>query len=300
MQANRQIDRLQNEDHSTTLFRAIAVAHRYTQRVQALSLIVSLILAGLSIVAKAAYAPALPAITVAGAIWAGTYAVALAPLVGRYLGTSATLQEMVDVDLFGLRWNTVLVGDRLSDDEVSRLSRRFRADPERFHDYYLVAAVVAPYDVLFCLEQNLAWGSRVRRRYAQVLLGVVAAWWVAAVAVGVATNSTVGNLLDSWLLPSLGLLLVCLDIARAQISSSKDRERVLRMVRAALDDRPLPTTDHMTFARHVQDALFLVRRQQPRIPQWLFRLFHESDMADFRYKMEALEGRHGLNGPPGP
>jgi hypothetical protein len=81
------------------------------------------------------------------------------------------MQEKLDVHLFDLPWNAVLVGDEPSEEEVGRLSRRFRGDEASLRDYYLVAAVAAPHDVLFCFEQNLAWGSRVRQRYAAALLG---------------------------------------------------------------------------------------------------------------------------------
>ena len=161
----RRINQSQNNDRSLILFRAIAVAHRYTQRAQAVSLLMSLVVASLGVVAKVALPPLQPAVSIIGALWAGVYAVVLAPLIGRHLYVSATLQEMLDTDLFDLPWNAVLVGERLSEDELSRLSRRFRGDETRLRDYYLVATVAAPYDVLFCLEQNLAWGSRVRRRF---------------------------------------------------------------------------------------------------------------------------------------
>ena len=301
MSGNRRIDQLQNNARSITLFRAIAVAHRHTQSAQATSLVMSLVLAVLGIIARIAHPSASAAVTIAGAVWAGTYAAVLAPLVGRHLRTSATLQEMLDVDLFGLPWNLTLVGVRLPEDEVSRLSRRFRRDEGKLRDYYLVASVAGPYDVFFCLEQNLAWGSRVRRRYAQVLVGVVVVWCLAVVVVNFATGSTVATVVTSWLVPSLGLLLTCWDIARAQISSTRERERVLPMVRSFLEGGPAPATaGQETFARQIQDVLFLVRRQQPRTPQWFFGLFHNDDLADFRYKMAVLEERHGTAQQSGP
>ncbi|GAB3159740.1 hypothetical protein GCM10027290_65070 [Micromonospora sonneratiae] len=299
MAGTRRIDQLQNNDRSRTLFRAIAVAHRYTQRTQAISLFISLVVAGVGVVAKVAQPPLQPAASIIGAFWAAVYAVVLAPQLGRHLRTSATLQEMLDTDLFGLPWNAVLVGDRLSEDELSHLSRRFRGDETSLRDYYLVAAVAAPYDVLFCLEQNLAWGSRVRRRFATVLLSLIAVWCVAGTAVGLVTESTVGSLVSVWFVPSLGLLLWCLDISRAQILSTRDRTRVLGMVRGVMEESSSTAIADdqafTVFARQVQDALFVARRQQPRTPEWFFRLFHDDDLVDFRYKMQVLEQRVGLN-----
>jgi len=298
MTANRRIDQLQNNDHSMTLLRAIQVAYRYTQRAQAVSLIMSLVIASLGVLAKAAYPPVLPMATIIGAGWAGVYTVALVPQLGRYLRTSAVLQEMLDTALFGISWNPVLVGERLSEDDVSQLSRRFRGDESSLRNYYLVAAVNGPYDVLFCLEQNLAWGSRVRRRFADVLLSFVTVWCAAGIIVGVSAGSTVGNLVIVWFVPSLGLLLYCSEAARAQILTTRERIRVVGLVRAVMDDSSSPSLiDDKTFAifaRQVQDVMFLARRQQPRTPQWFFRLFHDDDMVDFRYKMRALEQRIGM------
>ncbi|MFG1918310.1 S-4TM family putative pore-forming effector [Micromonospora sp. NPDC048898] len=297
MADTRRIDELQNNARSLLLFRAIAVAHSYTQRAQTVSLLVSLVVASLGVMAKVAQPALQPAASIIGALWAGVYAVILAPQIGRHLHTSATLQEMLDTDLFGLPWNAVLVGERPSEDELSRLSRRFRGDDARLRDYYLVATVAAPYDVLFCLEQNLAWGSRVRRRFAAGLLGVVAVWCAVGVAVGLLTESTVASLVSAWFVPSLGLLLACSDMARAQILTTQDRTRVLGLVRAQMEESSRATADDQAFAvfaRQVQDVLFVARRQQPRMPQWFFRLFHDDDLADFRYKMQALEQRVGV------
>ena len=298
MAANRRIDQLQNGDHSMTLLRAIQVVHRYTQRAQGTSLIMSLVIASLGVLAKLVYPPLLPIATIVGAGWAGVYAVALAPRIGRYMRTSAVLQEILDTALFGIPWNAVLVGEQLSEDEVSRLSRRFRGDIASLRDYYLVAAVAGPYDVLFCLEQNLAWGSRVRRRFADMLLSFVAVWCTAGIIVSVAAGSTVGTLMNVWFVPSLGLLLYCSEAARAQILSMRERIRVVGLVRAVMEDSSSSVLADdkafAEFARQVQDALFLARRQQSRTPQWFFRLFHDDDMADFCYKMHALEQRVGI------
>jgi hypothetical protein len=196
-----------------------------------------------------------------------------------------------------------MVGDRISEDEVSQLSRRYRGDEARLRGYYLVADVPAPYDVLFCLEQNLAWGSRVRRRFANVLAAIVVAWCGAGVAVAFATGATVSRLLSDWYVPALGLLLLCLDTVRAQAAVTQERTRVLRLVRAVADDPASPVMaspeSFTAFARQVQDVLLQTRRQQPRVPKWFFQWFHDSDAADFRHKMLALQAKLAVGAPIG-
>ncbi|WBB94467.1 S-4TM family putative pore-forming effector [Verrucosispora sp. WMMC514] len=276
------------------LLKAIAVAHLYNQRAQALSIGVSIALAvgGLLTGPGSRYGAAVALI---GAIWAAVYKGVMAPWSERYLRIAATLQEMFDADLLGLPWNRVAIGDRIGHDEVSRLSRRFRGDEDRLGGYYLVASAAAPYDLLFCLEQNLAWGSRVRFRFAQMMLGVLVLWSATGVLLTLAAGATVSRLVVGWFVPSLGLLLLCLDMYRTQMASIRERLRVLGLVRAVIDDPSSPviaTPAALTFfARQVQDTLYHMRQLQPRLPVWYFQRYHDQDKSDFQIRMQELEAR---------
>ncbi|KUL40539.1 S-4TM family putative pore-forming effector [Actinoplanes awajinensis] len=285
----------QNSVAGLRLLKAIAVAHLYNQRAQAASFIVSIILAVTGLL-TGAHPKLAAAIGLAGACWAALYKAVMVPWAERYLRIAAILQEMFDTDLLKLSWNRVAVGDRIGDDEVSRLSRHFHRDESRLRGYYLVANAAAPYDVLFCLEQNLAWGSRVRLRFAQMMLGLLALWSVAGILLTLATDATVARLLAGWFVPSLGLLLLCLDMYRTQMASTRERLRVLALVRAVIDD---PTSTLIAtpstlavFTRQVQDTLFHMRRLQPRLPTWYFQRYHDQDKTDFQVKMLDLQTRY--------
>ncbi|MFI6535675.1 S-4TM family putative pore-forming effector [Nonomuraea sp. NPDC050547] len=276
------------------LLKAIAVTHVYNQRAQALSVGVSIAVAvaGLLTGLGSEYGAAVALI---GALWAAVYKAVMAPRAERYLRIAATLQEMFDADLLGLPWNHVAVGERVGDDEVSRLSRRFRGDERRLRGYYLVASAAPPYDVLFCLDQNLAWGSRIRLRFAQMMLGVLGLWSIAGVVFTFATGATVSRLVTGWFVPSLGLLLLCLEMYRTQMASTGERLRVLGLVRAVIDDPSSPviaTPAALTlFVRQVQDTLYHMRRLQPRLPTWFFQRYHDQDKVDFQVRMQLLEAR---------
>ncbi|MEU8179082.1 S-4TM family putative pore-forming effector [Microbispora hainanensis] len=276
------------------LLKAIAVTHTYNQRAQALVFGVSIAVAvaGLLTGPDTGYGTSVALI---GALWAAVYKGVMEPWAERYLRIAATLQEMFDTDLLGLPWNHVAVGDRIGDDEVSRLSRRFRGDDSRLRGYYLAANAAAPYDVLFCLDQNLAWGSRIRLRFAQMILGVLVLWSVAGVVFTLATGATVSKLVTGWFVPSLGLLLLCLEMYRTQMASTKERLRILGLVRAVIDEPSSPTITTSAslrlFVRQVQDTLYHMRRLQPRLPTWFFQRYHDQDKADFQIRMQLLEAR---------
>ncbi|WP_261565296.1 S-4TM family putative pore-forming effector [Frankia gtarii] len=284
----------QNSERILDLHRAIAVSHRRVQAVHAVALSVSLAVAALGVLAQLRPST-VPAVSLAGAVWTAIYAIALTPGAVRFQRASATLQEMLDTELFGVPWNRVGVGDRIPEDQVSDLKSRYRSDDRRLRDYYLIAAVPAPYDVLFCLEQNLAWGSKVRLRYAQALLSLALLWVAAGLVVGFAVGLRLPALVSGWFVPSLGLLLLCLDVYRAQLFNTRERDRAREIVAAAEADSaraPLsPGPEWDILARQVQDLLFNLRRQQARTPVWFFRRFHDRDKRDFEYRQRLLERR---------
>jgi hypothetical protein len=41
----------------------------------------------------------------------------------------------------------------------------------------------------------------------------------------------------------------------------------------------------------MQDTLFHMRQQQPRVPAWFFERFHDRDEVDFRVRMHRIEER---------
>lgn len=284
----------QNSERILDLQRAVAVTHGRAQRVHATTLFVSVSVAALGVFAQLRPST-VAAVSLAGAVWTAIYAVGLAPWTARYQRASATLQEMIDTELFGIRWSRVGVGERIPEDEVSNLRSRYRGDDSWLRDYYLIADVPPPYDVLFCLEQNLAWGSRVRQRYGQLLLSLAALWAAAGVIVAFAAGLRVSTLVSSWFVPSLGLLLLCLDTYRAQHSNARERGRAREIVGdlAGSTDMPslTPGPEWDTFAREVQDLLFQLRRQYPRTPRWFFRRYHDRDKRDFEYRQRLLEQR---------
>jgi hypothetical protein len=285
----------ENSAESITLLRAIVVAHRRSQIVQTTTLVVSCAFAILGMLATSR--PSLAsAIGLIGAAWAVLYVVLLVPLSQRDLRRAAVLQEMFDLGLFGTPWNGILAGDALPMAEVARLSRRFRGDEDELRDYYLVPALPHPWDVLFCLEQNLSWGPRVRQRYIYFLLGIAGLWCIIGLVVAFARQLTITTLVSGWFVPSLGLLLLCLDTYRLQVTGTQERERVLGILRAeswgpgaggaAVERTP---DEWRSFTRQVQDVIFQLRQQQPRVPTWFFRRFHEKDRSDFELAMRQLE-----------
>jgi hypothetical protein len=288
-QQRADISQLQNSEASRTLLKAAFTTHRRAQRLQAVRTWVSLAVAGLAIVAAVEPSTA-EAASVVGGVWALAYA-ATVNVSRNETRRAANLQEMFDVGIFGLPWNSMAAGHRIEHHEVSRLARRYRGPHSRLVDYYDIPDLPRPYDVLACQHQNLAWGSRVRARYGTLLTIALVAWSSLGLVVAAAAGLTVSQLILAWFIPSLGGLMMGVDIYREQQEVIEIRTRALHLVNERIagaprspDPEPEPEPDPglEDFARQVQDAILATRQDQVRAPEWFFRCFQRSDRADFQ------------------
>src|SRR5262245_41321470 len=272
------------------LLRAMSTCHARAQRIDTARTVVSMAVAASGLLA-AFVSPTGTVVTVVGAIWALLYSTGLASLTGREMHRAATLQEMFDVRLFAIPWNAVVAGEQLSAAEVSYLSKRYRGRDDMVDDYYEIPDLPHPYDVVACQHQNLDWGARVRRRYALAAIATVALWSIAGLVVGAVADLTVSQLVLRWYVPSMGGLMLGLDIYRRQSYVASDRHRVLCLVRerVSVATQRAMTPDRlaelMAFVRQVQDSIYVSRRATPRVPGWFFLRFRETDRSDFRAAM---------------
>ncbi|MBO4204887.1 S-4TM family putative pore-forming effector [Micromonospora echinofusca] len=286
-----------------TALQAMSVSHQRVRILSGVRLTVSAIIAAAGAVVTLS---ALPAtwVTVAGALWAGAYSIGLASWLDGELLRAAKLQEMFEVELFQLPWNTVIAGPQVRWEDASRLSKKFKS--QRIADEWdKVPNLPRPFDVLARQIQNLGWRSRICRRYANVVLGIIVAWTVAGLAVGIIGGFTIGEIILRWFVPSLGGLLLGIDTFRQQRAIAKERDRVCTFaedeaLRAARRVKEAATEDALlALSRQVQDALFSTRSRAPRAPSRLFYVrYYRGDEVDFRAPVQRLAT--ALAGQPAP
>jgi hypothetical protein len=276
------------------LLRAMSASHGRAQRLDVASTALSVLVAASGLVATFVADVATP-VTAIGALWALAYSTGLGTWTDAELRRAARIQEMFDIRLYGLGWNPVVAGEAVSAPEVSRLSSRFHGRDDMIRDYYEIPDFPNPYDILACQMMNLGWGARVRLRFAYSILAVILAWSVACAVIGAIADLTVAKLLLELYVPSLGGLMLGLDMFRRQREVVEERERVLQHLRkrvaaAAREPRSIAVEDRLrSLARQVQDAIFLTRISCPRVPNWFFLRFRTTDRIDFVADMEELQ-----------
>lgn len=291
----------QNEPSMLALLRAMSVCHARAQRADSVRTGVSVLVAVSGLVA-AFFAPAATVVIVLGAAWALVYSTGLASWTGQELRRAAVLQEMFDVRLYAIPWNPVVAGDPIEPAEVSRLAKRYRGRADMVVDYYEIPPLVRPYDIVACQMQNLAWGSRIRRRYALSAVIAAGGWALLGIVVGAVAELTVVELVLRWYVPSMGAVMHGVDIFRRQYQVAADRTRVLGLIREKVPVAPGTAgndDDLLVFVRQVQDSIYRSRRETPRVPDWFFLRFRPEDRTDFRAEMDELVDTLRRTGPAG-
>jgi len=273
--------------------RAMSVLHQRVRALSGIRLVVSAVIAAAGAVVTMAELTA-TWVTVAGALWAGAYSIWLVSWMDEALLRAAKLQEMFEVELFRLPWNTTVAGPQVRSEDASQLSKKFK-DRQVANDWLEMPNLPRPFDILARQIQNLGWGSRIRRRYANVVLAVVVAWALAGAVVAFVGGLTFAEIILRWFVPSLGGLLLGVDTWRQQRSIAKERDRVLAFVedetrKAVRRAKKAATADALlVLSRQVQDTLFNTRCRAPRAPSRLFYLaYYRSDAVDFRAPVQRL------------
>ncbi len=289
----------QNESGMLTLLRAASTSHRQAQRLAGLHLTASALLAGGAILAL--LVPSTNStVSLLGALWAVVYTLWAGEWSTSAFRRAAVLQEAFDTELFGLPWNRAVAGDQPEPQEISRLARLYKGDESRLRDYYEIDALPHPLDVLACQLQNLGWGTRVRRRYANAIQWGLVVWCATGVLVGVTAGLSVSDVLTAWFVPSLGLLLLGVDTFRAQRDTTQARERAHRELSDRIEayvadgSRPARHAELLDLSRQVQDVLLQTRLAHVRVPNWFFNRFHGADRADFAAALADLHRRTGV------
>ncbi len=294
------ISKRQNDPDMLDLLRAAFASHTRGQRLETARVTVSLALAAMGLVAAFVDKAAAP-VAIAGGAWAVIYAAGMFPWAKAEARRGAVIQEVFDVELFGLPWNLTAADPRLPPHEISKLAHRFspsRGRGDRLRDWYVdTVGVSQPYDVFVCQEQNLGWDARLRRRWAGTLMILLIAWALLGVLIGYFAALTVSDTLLRWYLPAAGALLLGIEGYKTHREVAAERERIIPVLQAEIDAAlrpPLPPDEQQRLsriAREVQDVILATRQQAIRVPQWFYARFRDDDEQDFQTNADRLRER---------
>lgn len=278
----------QGSPHGLLLQRAADGSHAVAYRIEAARLIVSVGF-GVAAIASTAWPSIAKPIGAASAFWAVLSFAVLATWSQRETRAAALCQESFDTWLYGLAWTSATNDHPLPEEELRRRSRKSKIAEERLATWYPdVSGIAVPYGALVCQRENLSWDWRLRRRCAAALTIAISTWIGIGVAIGLAGDLSVRDLVLRWFVPSSSMLLLAGQQARGHSEIADEKEPLAAKVRAELhaaDNTPLSPDEEARLwqqCRVIQDGLLRARKRGERVPRRLFERYRDTDELDMR------------------
>lgn len=230
------------------------------------------------------------AATAAASVAAGWFALnrlVFRPAERRAATPAATIQEQFDTRIFSMP--TIAVRDpQVLPEEVTRLAgkrkgRRKAYSTERLRNWYPINLQVdGRVAIAIAQPGNLAYTQELLRRSANLWIGLLAAWAVLAVAIGLAADFSLESFLLAIVLPILPPFLDAADEWQRVRAASKERRALTLEIQDAIANDPKnPISPDQLIGW--QSQLFSLRRDTPLVPDWLYGVLRsgiEREMSD--------------------
>jgi hypothetical protein len=214
--------------------------------------------------------------------------------------TAAKAQEVFDVDVFGLPWNSLKVGSRPAGEEIAAAAREYSTKQHGFdalRDWYPLAVGALPIEIarIACQRASCMWDQRLRVRYTGGLVVGVIILVVVASVVGLVTGWTLANLLLWIIVPAMPALLLSIgeyqrhgSQAKANARLSKEAQRLLE---AAIDGWK-SHEELSAGSRALQDEIFRRRSSPSLVFDWLYQRFRKGDEEDMNETADEFVARY--------
>lgn len=190
---------------------------------------------------------------------------------------AATAQEMFDVEVFQLPWNTTKVPNRLNPSDIADLaasSLTAKGSAVLLRDWYAPVVGKVPIEIgrIICQRTNLWWDSKLRRWYAFALFAFAVVLVVLALGVAKAFVLNVDGLLIGLMTVGPALRWAIREGKRHRsLADTLDRlcSRANQLVEMALENR-VATGEQKQASRELQDAIYDHRSSAPIGINWIY------------------------------
>jgi len=216
---------------------------------------------------------------------------------------AATIQELFDTSVFGLPWNNVAAGSMPDYEEVNKYSRTIRESPEEFSklkNWYSIKLDNLPIEVsiIICQRSNLCWDSELRNYFSK-LMGAIALFVIFFLtAIGLYEGMTLKKFFLIVLAPSLPIVIFAIrnwiDNKRA-ISQLKSLKNIVNKSWDNLLTMRESKSKLMERARAVQDQIYINRKSNPLIFDWIYEKHRPRQHESMYYSIDQMINQYNYS-----
>jgi len=234
-----------------------------------------------------------PTITIIGAAWALLSEIFLRRLEAESIKKAATVQEQFDVDLFGLPWNEILVGKKVTSELIHSADRNFTGDRETLKNWYAnTSSFPYPLRVLICQRSNIVWDWRLRREYGYFILLCTFALLVGGIIFGIVLNIGLFDYLIGIFIPQFAAIHLGIDVSRNQIALASEKEQKENVVNDLIEKGiENPDSITLTHCREIQNFIYHGRIFGSLVPDLYYDRLKEQYELDMQAVVESYRKR---------
>jgi len=268
----------QNTEPFLRLLRARQQTYRRAERAQIAQILltVALPLAG-SIIALL-FPAARPAVGMAGFLVTFFDVALLDRYQRQQLRTAARISEQFDCELLEIPWNKFVAGSRVAPEVVEEAARTWKPGDAKLINWYPAAVDKAPMHLarILCQLANLWYDSTLRRRYSTYVMWFVILIAFIELAIGVAANLSMSDLVLSVMSPMAPVVVWSLREMHRQRDTAEAIEAIRSNAEALWDKAKSGGCDDRECAlqaREFQNAIFSRRSANPMIFPFLYEIW---------------------------
>jgi hypothetical protein len=206
--------------------------------------------------------------------------------------TGAKIQELFDTYVLQIEWNNILCADKPEYNEVCRFyeQHKKRHDLSKFNDWYEAEIATVPEHTgkLICQKTNCNYDVTIRNRYKSVVL------WIGIIAIilllifAIFSEMTLAKLVLTVLVPSAPITQWMYKNVTSNTESIKNLKQLNSLLNSAWEDAKNGVVIEDFKIRQIQDGIYLNRKGNPLIPDFVYNRLRSKLEAETRYTVGQL------------
>lgn len=194
--------------------------------------------------------------------------------------SAAKIQEDFDCSIYPLKWNQILVGDRVDPELIVKYSTKYfkdHKDVTNLYDWYPKAIVDLPAEIatIVCQRINCWWDGEQRRKYSNGILAIIIFELFAMSILAIFSKISFPDFIVSYFLPFSPLTYALIKQCIEQKDAAK-RLNALKSHANKLWQTGTNSTNHNLIAhesRQLQDEIYNSRKRNPPVFDRIYFLF---------------------------
>lgn len=187
----------------------------------------------------------------------------------------ANLQEEFDTDLFKIRWNETLCGDKIAINDTINLSKRFKSDYPQV-DWYsieIVPLIRHTNAILLCQDSNLVWDSDLRKKFIKYFSISAILYYVFFGIFLLYKNYTFNHSL-ALIAPTFPFIFFgIINVANIQDTVKEKKGLSQQIKNLFIHFKSTHQETGLEKIREIQDVIYATRKNGEKIPSWFYGIF---------------------------